>query len=269
MPPARLLLTKNYVSPLAAGDTDSRHSAMDTWLHEHEHGAGRPLFGLKSWAIFELDRPPTGVTGPSATGFRRPAFPGPPRPRESRGLSLCLCAFQVGVPHPPTVAETHRSSSAGPTSRPRPGQAQEQASGTMRRSGSPDQSRSRKKLRPCHGPWASGGRGQQAQHGRHAGPAQPQTRKEGEAKKFSLTPENAPADAHHGPQRDMQQRGSSVQCLGCTISKRGKLSRPASSRRCRRGTRQHQFGTTIVSATGTNLSSESSGPACPASARIV
>lgn len=173
MPPPRLLLTKNYVSALAAGDTDSRHSAMDTWLHEHEHGADRPLFGLKSWAIFELDKPPTGVTGPSATGLRRPALSGPPRPRESRGLSSCLCAFQVGVPYPPTVAETHRSSSAGPTSRPRPGQAQEQASGTMRRSGSPDQSRSRKKLRPCHGPWASGGRGQQAQHGRHAGPAQP------------------------------------------------------------------------------------------------
>lgn len=74
----------------------------------------------------------------------------------------------------------------------RPGQEQEQASGTMRRSGSPDQSRSRKKLRPCHGqPGPALGVTPDPRRRRRLG-------RGGEGKKFSLTPETAPADAHHG-----------------------------------------------------------------------
>lgn len=147
----------------------------------------------------------------------------PPRRRESQGCLSACEAYRIR-----TVAETHRSSSAGPTSRPRPGQAQEQASGTMRRSGSPDQSRSRKKLRPCHGPWPVVAAASRPSIGVTPGPRRRGLRREGrevwEGKNFSLTPETAPADAHHGLQRDMQRRGSSVQCLGCTISKGGTLS---------------------------------------------
>lgn len=125
----------------------------------------------------------------------------------------------------------------------RPGQEQEQASGTMRRSGSPDQSRSRKKLRPCHGqPGPALGVTPDPRRRRRLG-------RGGEGKKFSLTPETAPADAHHGlAERHAAERVQYSMPWLHDIEKRHAIAacqQPASSSRARG---KHEFGTMIVSA---------------------